>query len=624
MRSCLSKRAFSIALQTACLYWVLGNDTEAKEFVSLKGTLAVSIDDDEAYAEPGFNEEGWNTANFPGVWPVPKERGGFQALWGRFKFQVPSDFATEKASVSLGVVYRNDEVYLNGEKIGSTGEIGWGKTLLDPTPRVYPIPEGLLLSGQKNLLAIRVQRSVGEAIEVVGPITIGPYEPLQQSMQREEWFYRVVRGIDLGVSAVFVLAALILWGLVKQRDVLALFVSEVLLFCSPLNLTIANFFEGKGESLLLLNRILGVTAGVLSTVALLVYVVLLFRQRMPSWSWFLVAPCVAVLTIRWIFPESIVGPSTALGVVLTIASRSSSMIVLIMMTAVVVIAVYRRKPGAIPVATGLATVIWLAAQYPLDMPWLSPDGLWRWLFPLLMMWVFRFSMLLGAVSSYHSAQRSVNQLSQRVLAAQEEERQRLSRELHDGVAQSLQASRLEAQRLCRKARSDAPELAQSARSLAAGLGQATEELRDVSHDLQPTFLFDRTLGESIRWYAQQLSHRVGLTTEVTAPDDSDVPDAMKSHLYRIVQEALTNAFRHGKAHQAWVTLQPLPAGWGLRIEDNGIGFNGDGAPSPEMEPSAGHGLSNIRDRAALLGGMSRIRRREPNGVVVEVDLPSMI
>ncbi len=615
---------FALSIVSLIAWASVTADAAAEDGLPLSGTISVSIDDDPAYAALDVNESGWNSAGFPGVWPVPKERGGFQALWGRFRFEVPSDFSIEDAGISLGVVYRNDELYLNGEKIGSTGEIGWGKTLLDPTPRVYPIPEGLLVPGEENVLALRVQRSVGEAIEVVGPITIGPYESLRETTQHEERFYRVVRGIDLGISAVFVLAALILWLLVKQRDVLALLVSEILLFCSPLNLTIANFFDGKGESLLLLNRILGVTAGVLSTVALLVYVVLLFRQRMPKWSWLLVVPCVAVLTIRWIFPESIVGPSTALGVGLTIASRSSSMMVLIMMTAVVLIAVYRRKPGAIPVATGLATVIWLAAQYPLDTPWLSPDGLWRWLFPLSMMWVFRFSMLLGAVSSYHSAQRSVNQLSQRVLAAQEEERQRLSRELHDGVAQSLQASRLEAQRLCGKAVSDAPELAESARSLAEGLGQATDELRDVSHDLQPTFLFDRTLGESIRWYADQLSHRVGLTTEVAAPDDADVPDAMKSHLYRIVQEALTNAFRHGKAEQAWVTLQPVPAGWGLRIEDNGSGFNGAGDPSSESGAAAGHGLSNIRDRAALLGGMSRIRRREPNGVVVEVDLPSTI
>ena len=615
-----------LAISVVSLFWSLSiaYDAAADESLSLSGKIAISIDDQQTYSDIDQQEDGWNTADFPGVWPIPKERGGFQALWGRFRFQVPDDFNTADAGLSLGIVYRNDEVYLNGQKIGSTGEIGWGKTLLDPTPRIYPIPEGLLLPGEENLLAIRVQRSVGEAIEVVGPVSIGTYNELRQSLQHEERFYRVVRGIDLGISAVFVLAALILWLLVKQRDVLALLVSEILLFCAPLNLTIANFFDGKGESLLLLNRILGVTAGVLSTVALLVYVVLLFRQRMPWWSWWLVAPCVTVLTIRWIFPESIVGPTTALGVALTLASRSSSMMVLIMMTVVVVIAVFRRKPGAIPVATGLATVIWLAAQYPLDTPWLSPNGLWRWLFPLSMMWVFRFSMLLGAVSSYHSAQRSVNQLSQRVLAAQEEERQRLSRELHDGVAQSLQASRLEAQRLCGKMEADSPELAQTARSLADGLGQATEELRDVSHDLQPTFLFDRTLGESIRWYADQLTQRVGLKTEVTAPKDSDVPDAMKSHLYRIVQEALTNAFRHGKAQTAWVTLQPLPAGWGLRIEDDGSGFEGSGDSTSERSLTAGHGLTNIRDRAALLGGMSRIRRREPNGVVVEVDLPSAI
>lgn len=587
------------------------------EPVTLAGAIAVSGDDQDAYASPEADDSDWREAALPGVWPAPPDRGGFQALWGRFRFRLPEGLPSGGLGVRLGVVYRNDAVYLNGEPIGATGEIGWGKPLLDPTVRVYPLPDGLLDHEGENLLAIRVQRSVGESIEVVGPVLIGEYEQLLRGAQPEERLFRMLRGLDLGVSAVFVLASLVLWLLVRQRDVLALLVSEILLFCSPLNLTLANLFDGKGEWISLANLVFGVTAGVLSTVALLVYVVLLFRHPLPRWCWLCAAPCVLVLTIRWLLPASIVGPTTSLGVFLTMASRASSMAVLVLMVYVVGAAVVRRKPGALPVATGLAMVIWLAAQYPLDTAALSPPGLWRWLAPLFMMWVFRFSMLLGAVSSYHSAQKSVTRLSTRVLSAQEQERERLSRELHDGVAQSLHASRLEAQLLSRCAAKTDAELSELVGSLADGLGQAADELRDVSHDLQPKFLFDRTLGESIRWYAQQLANRVGLETEVDTPDDQDLPDGMKPHVYRIVQEALTNAIRHGEASHAWVTVQALPAGWGLRIEDDGRGFGQAEAPV------AGHGLGNIRDRAELLGGRSRITRRAPTGVVVEVDLPAV-
>ncbi|MEO0531114.1 MAG: histidine kinase, partial [Planctomycetota bacterium] len=504
----------------------------------------MSADDATGYADTEVDVSNWEQAPLPGIWPVPVERGGFQALWGRFEFQLPADFVTDGAGLSLGVVYRNDETYLNGERIGRTGEIGWGKPLLDPTMRVYPVPAGVLKPGETNVLTLRVQRAVGEAIEVVGPVEIGPFSELLADSAPAERLYRMVRGADLGVSAVFVVASLVLWLFVRQPDALALFVAEVLLFCLPLNLLLANYYGGQGEALTLINRILGVTAGVLSVVGLLVYVVLLFRHRLLRWCWALAAPCVLVLASRWILPESIVGPATSLGVFLTLASRASSMSILVLIVVVVGTALFKRKPGAGPIAVGLSTVLWSAAQFPLDNPALSPPGLWRWYFPLSLTWVFRFSMLLGAVSAYHGAQRSVNRLSKRVLSAQEQERQRLSRELHDGVAQSLHASKLEAQMLSRRAGEATPELADGARTLAENLGQAADELRDVSHDLQPTFLFDQTLAESIRWYAEQLQKRVGLRAEVESPDGADVPDEMKPHLYRIVQESLTNAIRH--------------------------------------------------------------------------------
>lgn len=620
----VAPRPQPVRIGLACvLVALLAKGTESRAdvgLIRLDGTLRVSIDDTseenpDAYAKVDFDDTAWPAATFPGVWPTPPERAGFQALWGRFEFTLPAEAPTNGLGLHLGVVYRNDQVFLNEEPIGSTGEIGWGKTLLDPSIRVYPIPEGLLRPGQTNVLALRVQRAVGEAIEVVGPVLIGPYQQLLERSRPDERLYRMVRGADLGVSAVFVIAALVLWVLVRKADAFALLVTESLLFCLPLNLTLANYYGGRGELVGFLNRLLGVTAGVLSTVALLVYVTQLFRHRLPRWCWALTAPCVLVLTARWLFPESLVGPASPLGVPLTLASRASSMAVLLLILWVVGTALARRKPGAAPIAVGIATILWSAAQYPLDNPALSPPGLWRWYFPLSTTWVFRFSMLLGAVSAYHSAQRSVSQLSRRVLSAQEEERQRLSRELHDGVAQSLHAARLEAQLLSAKAGPDAPRVAEGAKALAKGIGEAANELRDVSHDLQPTFLFDRTLGEAIRWYAEQLARRVGLEATVEAPEGADVPDGMKPHLYRIVQEALTNAVRHGEASHAWVTLSPVPGGWGLRIEDDGRGL------SEGVTPTAGRGLTNIRDRAALLGGLSRITRRQPSGVVVEVDLP---
>ena len=122
----------------------------------LTGSIAISTDDRHAYSLIETDETGWREAQFPGVWPAPPERGGFQALWGRFRFRVPDGLPSEGLGIRLGIVYRNDTAFLNGERIGATGEIGWGKPLLDPTVRVYPIPDGLLEANGENVLALRV------------------------------------------------------------------------------------------------------------------------------------------------------------------------------------------------------------------------------------------------------------------------------------------------------------------------------------------------------------------------------------------------------------------------------------------------------------------------------------
>ncbi|CAN0372064.1 unnamed protein product, partial [Ectocarpus sp. 4 AP-2014] len=90
---------------------------------SLAGPIRVSTDDRSEYAEEDFRDESWPQATLPGVWPAPRESGGFQALWGRFRFALTQGAQVKGRGIRLGIVYRNDEVYLNGELLGSTGEI---------------------------------------------------------------------------------------------------------------------------------------------------------------------------------------------------------------------------------------------------------------------------------------------------------------------------------------------------------------------------------------------------------------------------------------------------------------------------------------------------------------------
>lgn len=212
--------------------------------------------------------------------------------------------------------------------------------------------------------------------------------------------------------------------------------------------------------------------------------------------------------------------------------------------------------------------------------------------------VFAGGMMLN-ISEQRKADGRLRALTQKIVSLQEDERARVSRELHDGISQLLVSAKFQFE-LVQNRLADDPGCAEDVKKGLAGLTEAIEEVRRISHDLRPASLSDLGLQAALRQLGERFRERTGIrllaeTGSLPAEPAEDVSVA----LYRIAQEALTNIERHSGATEAGLTLALEGGQLLLRVTDNGCGFDADG----DREVGEGIGLRNMRERLEHLGGV---------------------
>lgn len=212
------------------------------------------------------------------------------------------------------------------------------------------------------------------------------------------------------------------------------------------------------------------------------------------------------------------------------------------------------------------------------------------------------------------ADAKLKELTQRVFDAQEEERGRVARELHDGISQILVGVRYAVDTARRRLVSGGDAEASLNKGTEA-LGNAISEVRRISRDLRPGVLDDLGLGPAIKALAEDFQDRTGIATHMeTVVFRNRLDQNAKIALYRIAQEALTNIERHAAATEVEIDLRGHRKGATLQISDNGRGIAATGGP--------GLGLRNMEERAAQLDGTLRISRaRGGDGTTIEVTVP---
>lgn len=200
-----------------------------------------------------------------------------------------------------------------------------------------------------------------------------------------------------------------------------------------------------------------------------------------------------------------------------------------------------------------------------------------------------------------------------VLRAQEEERKRVARDLHDEVNQALTAILLRLQALMQDAPS--PEVERELSQLKRLVNQAMEELLQLARQLRPTALDDHgllpALEGQVRRFGEQ--HRIEAILRTAGGADA-VGDDQQLVVYRVAQEALANVARHSQATRVEVDLSGRDGGIDLRVRDNGRGFD-------STLPPSGLGLNGMAERARLVGGELNVSSSSGRGTTVTLHVP---
>lgn len=209
-----------------------------------------------------------------------------------------------------------------------------------------------------------------------------------------------------------------------------------------------------------------------------------------------------------------------------------------------------------------------------------------------------------------------------IIEAQENERRRISRELHDGLGQLLSASKLKLgmiEFINGQDRSKSVEIVKDVENI---ITKAIIEARRISHDLRPTTLDDFGLVPALRILCQEFSKLTGITVKFQVPQNLDrVDPKIEIAVYRIIQECLNNTSKYAEATEVVLDLDRKETLLFVRVKDNGKGFDMDAALKNKRVGS-GFGLLNMKERAELVGGNADIITSPNNGteVFLEVNL----
>ena len=206
--------------------------------------------------------------------------------------------------------------------------------------------------------------------------------------------------------------------------------------------------------------------------------------------------------------------------------------------------------------------------------------------------------------------------AQRAELAAQEERNRIAREIHDGIAQSIYMLSLQLETCADLAARQAKGLTQRLEQL---VGLSKQTLLDVRHyifDLKPYLAGEKSVIEMLENQAREFSKAAGISTTLdTSGEPRSVPTSVATNLYRVAQEALSNALKYSRASRVKILLKFLPSELQLTVKDNGKGFDSETA-------IPGYGLSNMRERAEEVGGQFNVLTARDSGTEVVFSCPA--
>ena len=223
------------------------------------------------------------------------------------------------------------------------------------------------------------------------------------------------------------------------------------------------------------------------------------------------------------------------------------------------------------------------------------------------------------ITELKQAEHELRQLAARLSDAEERERRRIARELHDQVGQNLTAISFALGSLYNHLPfNSVADTRQSITDVLRLLEETTGQVRTLMLDLRPVMLDDYGIFEALQWYGARLAERTGITIEIDGPQDMRrLPPDVETALFRITQEALTNITKYARASTIFISLEVATASVRLSITDDGIGFASENQTPTER---GGWGLMIMRERAQAVGGHVRIESTPGQGTCVIAEI----
>ena len=306
-------------------------------------------------------------------------------------------------------------------------------------------------------------------------------------------------------------------------------------------------------------------------------------------------------TISYLQPLLLLAPIPLL-VFTALRARVTGAYFIVVLVAIVAIQLSRRGLGPFIDANASLTALALKS-------WIVAMGIASWLLAVLI--EQRVDMRRALVDS----SREVRELAGRLLEAQELERSRIARDLHDDVNQRLASMSIELSSIRRHAdehsKADLAHVQDELISL-------SEDVRQISHNLHPSMLHETGLDAALGSLCNTQRHRNGPAIDLCVmPNADNLPDAVALCVYRVAQEALANSVRHARAKQIDVRLAIVDAAAELDVVDDGVGFT----TNRDRGQPRGLGLLSLEERAKLLGGSFQLNTTPGKGTRICVRIP---
>ena len=225
----------------------------------------------------------------------------------------------------------------------------------------------------------------------------------------------------------------------------------------------------------------------------------------------------------------------------------------------------------------------------------------------------------------HNSEEKLRAQSRKIIKSQEDERKRVAKELHDSIGGNLAAIKFALEQKLASMNDGPRDDIYSLENIIANIKDTIKELRRICNDLIPSVLVDLGLIEAIRWFCREQKkyyNNVRIITQLEV-EENNISKQLGITIFRVIQEAMNNAFRHGEADVITVRLMNSENCIDLSVRDNGCGFDPNHISS---NPSSlnGFGLKGMKDRAEVCDGTFEIISETGKGTQVKFSFPNVV